>query len=126
MTTGSGIIALPFPPSVNRIWRTRTKANGKPGFYLDKRYATWKRVADNEYLANKRHWKPVKGPFHITVTLNNQKRRGDADNRLKAVLDWLERVELIENDSLAESVLIRWGYAPEGCRVELSPAKVPV
>lgn len=111
-------INLPFPPSVNRIWRSRTGANGKPAYYLDKRYATWKRVCDNTLMAT-RPRPQVRGHFTASITLSDTKRRGDADNRAKAILDWLQSAGVIENDSLADAVSIGWGYAPEGCCVRL-------
>lgn len=120
--TDALVIDLARPPSVNRIWRSRTGANGKPQFYLDGRYATWKRDCDNRCLAAGWHKTPIKGPFKATVTLDASRRVGDADNRLKACLDWLQRAGIIENDKLAETVTVRWGRAPEGCRVRLVPA----
>lgn len=120
-------IALPFPPSVNRIWRSRTGANGKPSFYLDTRYATWKRVCDSEFMALRPKPK-VAGNFGLVLILNEKKRKSntDADNRMKAVLDWLQRVKVVENDALADAVEVRWGYAPEGCRIEISTAPSPL
>ena len=115
------VLDLPFPPSVNRIWRMR-KGGGKP--YLDTRYQTWKRVADNLYLANKRNWLPVKGNFRATITLDIAHRgRTDLDNRIKALLDWLQRAKIIENDSLCDGLNVKWGRAPDGCRVELRPTR---
>ena len=119
MTT---IVDLPFPPSVNRIWRI-SKNSTRP--HLDTRYASWKRVCDNLATANKRAWAPVTGPFEAVVTLDENYRyraTSDADNRLKAVMDWLQRAKLIENDKLAQRTVIQWGHAPEGCRVEISQA----
>ncbi len=115
-------LSLPFPPSVNRIWRSRRGHNGKPTFYLDRRYETWKRVCDNLLMATRPRPR-VTGPFTISITLHEAKRRGDADNRVKAVLDWLQRGGVIENDSLADTVSISWGYAPEGCCVRIYPSE---
>lgn len=111
------IIDLAMPPSVNSIWR-HSRSTGK--VYLADRYKTWKRDADNRYLAHKRDWLPIKGRFSIVITLDARKQgRSDPDNRVKAALDWLQRVELIENDNLCASLLVRWGRAPEGCRIKL-------
>lgn len=118
------VINLPFPPSVNRIWRSRRGHNGKPTFYLDRRYETWKRACDNLLMMHRREWRPIAGRFSAIIILSEGRRRGDADNRVKGVLDWLQRANLIENDSLADSVTVRWGYAPEGCRVHLTPVLV--
>lgn len=110
-------ITLPFPPSLNRIWRY-SRRNGKP--YLAERYKTWKRAADNLYLTQKRRVKRVKGPIDITIVFDaKHSGRCDLDNRPKAVLDWLQRVKLIENDKLVQKLELRWGDAPEGCRVTI-------
>lgn len=111
------IIDLPWPPSTNRIWR-----HGRGRTYLDPRYAAWKREADATYLANKRKWRPIKGQFNARITLDETRpRRGDLDNRIKPILDFLQRVGLIENDSLLKALSVTWGDA-DGVRVELSAA----
>lgn len=116
-------IDLPRPPSVNRIWRSRSGANGKPQFFLDKRYATWKRVCDNLCMANGWHKTPVKGRFTAVITIDRKFCRptSDIDNFGKAPMDFLQRAGIIENDKLADSVKTRWGRAPEGCRITISP-----
>lgn len=111
-------IELPFPPSVNRIWRQNRQ---RGGVYLDARYKTWKRAADNEFLAHKREWEPVKGPFRATITLDQAHRgRSDLDNRIKVLFDWAQRVGLIEQDNLCEGLHVRWGKAASGCRIVLT------
>jgi Holliday junction resolvase RusA-like endonuclease len=116
-------LSLPMPPSVNSLWRSRRIGN-KVSVYPSPRYATWKRVADNALLAKgKRRPKGVKGNFEAVVTLNDAKRRGDADNRMKALMDWLQRSGLIENDSLADKITVGWGPTNgAGCIVTLSPS----
>jgi len=111
------LIECPMPPSVNTLWRRR---QGQHSMYLDGRYATWKRVFDSIVMAIVPRPK-VKGHFAATITLSEKERRGDVDNRAKAVMDALQRCAIIENDSLADSITIRWGFAPEGCRVMLIP-----
>lgn len=113
----SVIIECPMPPSVNALWR---RSAGRSGMHIDRRYATWKRVFDSIIMATVPRPK-VHGHFAATITLSDAARKGDADNRAKAVLDALQRCAIIENDSLADSVTVRWGYAPEGCRVMLTP-----
>jgi hypothetical protein len=43
----------------------------------------------------------------------------DLSNRIKALEDWLQRVELIENDKYCERLVAEWGRAPLGVRVRL-------
>ena len=113
-----------MPPSVNSLWRSGTGFDGKRRYHLSARYETWKRTFDSVVMAMVPRPK-VKGNFHITITLNAAKRKGDADNRAKAVLDALQRCAIIENDKLADSVTIRWGHAPEGCQIMLTPVAAP-
>ena len=112
-------IDLPYPPSVNSIWRQNRKT-GKT--YLDPKYRAWKAEVDGAFLQNKRIWKPVPGRFRASFTLNeSQPHRGDLDNRIKAVLDVLQRLGLIENDRLCVKFDVEWGLV-NGCRVTLEAA----
>lgn len=124
--TAIAVLAVPYPPSVNRIWRSRRGAGGKPSFFLDRRYQTWKRVFDNIVMAERPRPKVV-GHFCASITLDHSKRRSntDADNRAKVILDALQRCGIIENDSLADRVTVQWGVAPEGARVTVIPSLEP-
>lgn len=115
---------LPWPPSVNRIWR-----QGKGRVYLDKKYQSWRDEADKVILSKRREIGPmIKGRFTIQMTLDDRKRlnkngtrkRIDAGNRAKVILDCLERMRVIEDDALADSEHIEWGFA-EGVRVSIVP-----
>lgn len=116
-------IALPFPPSVNSIWRSRIGKGGKPRFFLDPKYEAWKKASDGAFYAAHPRPKSVAGAFVVSIVLDHgsslRRLGADVDNRAKAVLDWLQRVKLIEDDKFAEKVTIEWGLAPEGCRVEI-------
>jgi Holliday junction resolvase RusA-like endonuclease len=115
------MIVLPMPPSLNAIWRY-----GKGRAFKSERYRVWLRAADNEFLQHRKKWLPVAGNFRVHITLNDKRRRGDADNRIKALLDFLQRVGLIENDKLCDGVTAEWGFAPEGARVHLTSSSLPV
>ena len=36
-------------------------------------------------------------------------RMGDLDNGIKPLMDWLQRVELIEDDKYCDRILAQWG-----------------
>lgn len=114
------VIACSMPPSVNAIWRSRVGKGGKPSFYLDTAYREWRKAFDAAVMATRPRPR-LAGPFLASITLDETHRRGDVDNRAKAVLDGLQRCGVIENDSLATKVIIKWGVAPEGCLVCLYP-----
>jgi Holliday junction resolvase RusA-like endonuclease len=117
------MVDLPFPPSTNRIWRHESN-NRRKMIHLSAEYRAWKAQADACALAD-RGWRSkarMPGPFSAAILLSRRHRAGDVDNRIKAVLDWAQRVELIRNDSLAEEITARWvdpGAAPTGCRLIL-------
>lgn len=110
------IIDLPMPPSVNSIWRYRRKTGRA---YLSPKYQAWRATCDKLVMANRKAWLPIKGHFTAEIVLSEKQRRGDGDNRTKAILDFCQRAALIENDSLCDSHSVKWGDAPVGCRVSL-------
>jgi Holliday junction resolvase RusA-like endonuclease len=87
---------------------------------LSEEYVRWKRMADVMYLAQKRKL-AVKtlGKCVVCIILSEKLRRPtqDADNFIKGVIDWLQRVEIIHNDNLCDGGMWGWGDAPDGCRV---------
>lgn len=63
---------------------------------------------------------PIKGHFnyHISLDWSRRKSTMDGDNYGKIVLDFLQKVELIENDSMADTGT--WAWAPvTGCVVQV-------
>lgn len=114
---------LPFPPSVNRIWRQSAKA-GKNKVRLAGDYIKWKEAADIRVLVNKT-WRRVciHGYFEAHIALNREIGRwGDLDNRIKAVLDWAQSRALVTNDKNCRLLTVEWtahAFAPDGCRLTL-------
>lgn len=112
------VVDLPRPPSLNRLWRF-----GRGRMYRSKAYMDWLRQADLHWLCAKPKMrvKGILGTFQAEIILSRpDKRRRDVDNGVKAVLDWAQRVEIIENDSLCEQAIIRYGKpeeAPLGVRL---------
>lgn len=116
------VVDLPYPPSVNRLWRA-TAEHGEQSVYLAPTYVSWKKAAD-ALLLTYRGWRQptIKGAFSIDIGLSPPKghKRGDIDNRVKAVLDFIQRVSIIENDKHCQRLLVEWvgiEHAPHGCRV---------
>lgn len=112
------VLHLPFPPSLN-------SANnyGRKGYYPSEKKEAFFREADALFLAQKRGLKRVDGAFTYHIILNAKKRRSnaDGDNHTKYVLDFAQRVGLIENDKLAEGGSWSWGSCQEGCMLSIHP-----
>jgi Holliday junction resolvase RusA-like endonuclease len=114
------VLDLPPPPSVNRTRKID---------WAGKRQLTaFGNVANAYVLAAKgRAVNPlrlVKIPrFELDVVLSEHHTRIDLDNGLKALIDYLKRIELIEDDSPKHlrKLTVTWGLAPHGCRVTIRP-----
>lgn len=112
-------LSLPYPVSTNRIWR-----HSKGRTHSSPEYAKWRDEALGMYQEQKRELgTPVVGHFTYHIVLNEKKRHGnaDGDNRTKCVLDFLEKVGLIENDKYADGGSWSWGPLDEtqGCFVQV-------
>lgn len=116
MMTGPVVIDLPMPPSVNRLWRIGHHG----GMYLHPAYEAWKTQVGLTLVVSGRPKPRIAGPFRARIVLDASRRRGDCDNRIKAVLDALHRYRVTDDDSLCTHVSAEWGDdAPLGCRVTL-------
>jgi crossover junction endodeoxyribonuclease RusA len=108
------VLDLPAPPSVNRLWRS-----GRKRVFRSKAYVDWLRAADAAVMASRRFpKKKIEGPFAAHVTLS-RKVRGDLDNRVKGLLDFLQSREIIKNDSNCKRLTVERGEAEAGCRLTL-------
>lgn len=111
-------VHLPLPPSVNAIWRMGARGGGK--VYLHPKYQAWKKNADAEWMAQggNRGLRTIKNWFCVRIVLAFD-CPGDADNRIKGLLDWAQRAALIANDSLCWRVTATRGNAPHGCTLRI-------
>lgn len=102
---------IPKPPSVNRFMAKLGNKSPK--------VREWVALADSHLRAVGRYPRLV-GPYELIVTFPVQEfGKYDPDNRIKPLSDWLQRVEIIQNDCMARDIRITWGDAPEGARVQV-------
>jgi crossover junction endodeoxyribonuclease RusA len=95
-------LKLPFPVSVNAIWRAYKGRNIKT-----ERYRIWQRAALNEAMAQRQT--PIAGPVDVEIMLGRpSKRKMDVDNFCKGPLDILTHMGLIEDDSLIQRLTVSW------------------
>jgi Holliday junction resolvase RusA-like endonuclease len=111
-------LTLPLSPSANNL----TFNVGNHGRAHTKTYRDWIENADAAYYPQKRGTKPVTGPYTVHISVP-QNMKGDADNRAKAILDWLVRLELTPDDKHCQKVTVeRWHMVEEGqCIVVVKP-----
>lgn len=117
-------LRLPFPVSVNAMYRSNRGKVHKSAVYM-----RWIGAANSAYLMQKREaGSPIKGPFSAAIALDrNRKGRSDLDNFVKSILDRAQAFGLIENDKLAEEISVRWETMPPdtGCLLYLFKAGEP-
>ena len=106
-------LTLPFPPSVNRLWKT--KKNG--GMYRSAEYKAWRQHA-LWAIQSRTKGDHIKGPYKLEImAVRPDKRRRDIGNLEKAVSDILQAANVIEDDCLCEDQHLRWVAAGPECSV---------
>lgn len=96
------VLWLPYPPSANKLWRN---LNGRT--VKSEAYRRYLRDCATAVIAQRT--KPVSGKFTVTVIADlPDARRRDLDNLIKPALDALVSCGLVEDDSKAEQILLRW------------------
>lgn len=108
-------LQLPFPPSTNAIWRAGFKR-----VYRSDTYVNWISQADAAYYHQYSRKRPQKlGNFTILIVLDATRRgRSDGDNRIKALLDFVQRVGFVADDRGCDGGSWRWGEA-DGCHITI-------
>lgn len=120
------IIDLPFPVSVNHVWRF-----GKKKAYRSKRYMMWLQEAHGNWLIQKPHLGDykIKGHYSLSILLNPPDNRNrDLGNLEKILSDFAQSAGIIENDHLCRRLVIEYGSrieAPLGARLTFTKVIVP-
>ena len=111
-------LCLPFPISANRLWR-----KSRSVVHISQEYKSWKLEAEGWYVQQRKSTPRIPGNFtyHLTLDKTRRKVARDGDNRCKCVLDFIQRMDLIEDDKLADSGTWEWGEA-DGCVISVRAA----
>lgn len=110
-------LELPFPPSVNRLWRM---GNGR--MYRSPKYEAWRRQAIKD-IDDQSGGMAIVGKYKITLlAVKPDKRRRDLGNLEKAVSDILVTCKLVEDDHMCQSINARWEIEGPPFTVILEPA----
>jgi crossover junction endodeoxyribonuclease RusA len=106
-----------LPPSVNAIWR-HTKG-GKT--YRTAAYMTWIRGEEWNVQPQLIKQHRFRGPVYVTLAMRRPRANADIDNRIKAILDFLQHVAAIDDDKNVYGVNAFWSSdLPEGVAAEIS------
>lgn len=113
------MIVLPWPPSLNRYYRTH-----RGRVLISKEGRDYRQLVMRLSLAER--W-PCLGDSRVKVVIDvypPDRRRRDLDNLQKCLCDSLEAANVIDNDSQIDDLHIRrQGRVKEG-RIEISVEKV--
>lgn len=115
------MIELPYPPSVNRMWRSVQGRNILSAVGREYRsQGLW--VLQNIQSQQRLTW-PHQGRLSVGITVYPpDRRRRDIDNMPKAVLDLLTHGGVIVDDSQIDRLLIERGPVEKGGRVTVEVA----
>lgn len=109
-------LALPYPPSANRLWRSYGKNVCK-----SKEYTSWLVAAG--LMARSQRPAAIVGPYKILINASRpDKRRRDIDNLIKPIGDLLQSIGVVRDDCDCEMVSARWVTTGEGVNVRLETA----
>ena len=95
------VARLPFPPTVNHIWKSSGKTR-----YLSKEYEAFLGMVQ---VIVGRERVPKFGEKRLAVSIKlhgPNKRKYDIDNRVKAVLDSLVRAGVMDDDEQVDSLAV--------------------
>jgi Holliday junction resolvase RusA-like endonuclease len=109
------VFDIPLPPSVNRTRKVHWRGHRQHEAW--RKAAGWHLQANGQFKAAPRRLER----YELTITLDRQQCRQDPDNPIKAAIDLLRALEIITDDSpkFAERIVVQWGAAPDGCRLQL-------
>lgn len=115
------MITLPWPPSVNQMWRMFRNR------WLISKVGREYRKAVAEQIQIQNAAKELKGALRVSITAyrpDNRKR--DLDNLYKGILDSLTHAKVWEDDSQIVDLRIRWGESIGGyLKVEIESVDDP-
>lgn len=111
-------VDLPFPVSVNRVWRS-----GNKRVFRSPQYMAWLKEAHGCWLQQRSQYKTwgLRGYYAVTITLcPPDNRHRDLGNFEKVCSDFAQAAGIIENDRFCRRLVIEYGSkveAPLGARL---------
>lgn len=105
-------INLPYPPSVNHLWRRSRTAT-----YLSQQGRQYRAAVCEAAARQQLQGERIEGRLAVDIVVHPPTRaKCDLDNRVKALLDSLMHAGVIVDDSQVDDLRIRRGdVRPGGC-----------
>lgn len=97
------VMQLPWPPSVNKMWR-----NVKGRAILSRAGREYRQFVESQAWEQDRRAWPLKGRLRVSVTaFPPDRRKRDLDNILKSLLDALGHIGAYGDDSQIDRLLVQ-------------------
>ena len=106
---------LPTPPSMNNLFVNVPRV----GRVVSKKYKAWREDAKAMLLTQRRPAEPITYRVNLDISVPRIKN-ADISNRIKAAEDAIVRGGILKDDSLVESLTVRW-FGEADCKVVISP-----
>ena len=107
-------LTLPFPPSVNSLWRSAGRR-----VYRSKKYMDWIKVALPMAIEQSEGVR-IEGPYRLHIWLHPpDKRHRDLDNLIKAPSDLLEESGIITNDRMCRGLMMEYVDSGPPCTLKI-------
>lgn len=120
-------LSLPWPPSVNRIWRHPTKGRNAGRHLLSEEGRQYRQAVQNTVLNQLRALPRLSGRLSICIVVNPpDRRRRDLDNLQKAILDGLMHAGVYLDDSQADDLRIVRDDVISPGRVFVTLQEIPI
>lgn len=119
IASGTVILRLPVPPSVNNLF-----VNSRKGRHPAPWYVAWKRAAGQELIVQRPS--RFEGQVEVIITIQEPTKPRDLDNAQKALFDLLVTHQVLPTDdsTCVRKITAAWGDVT-GCVVEIVPVGAP-
>lgn len=108
--------SLPLPPSLNNIFFNAPKR----GRVKTTEYKNWLELCGWEI--RKQRVPAVTGEVRVSLIIERPNANSDIDNRIKPVLDALQKAGVLKNDNKVVEIAAKWGEVI-GCHVMIFTAE---
>lgn len=119
-------LVLPWPPSVNAMWRTPHKGPLAGRTMLSGEGRAYRKAANDAATLQRVLRHALTGKLALSLIARPpDRRRRDLDNLLKGVLDALQHAAIIDDDGEIDDLRIRRGLVTRNGEIEVHISEIP-
>lgn len=119
-------LRLPFPPSVNAMWRTPNKGPLAGRTMLSGEGRAYRKAVNDQVTLQRVVRHELKGKLALSLIARPpDRRKRDLDNLLKGILDALQHAAVIDDDGEIDDLRIRRGLVVRNGEIEVHICEIP-